>query len=162
MNVALFERIYREIGKHDVYSDTIASNIWAYMGSKARVYFGYDGIALNLYTDYTNESYYTVLAGSGARDIVRDIARSIRTSNETMTLKHVSSETTHNLREWSAVKSVVGDRDNYDYIYSVNRLIDFDNRHLRRRAKEIARLRSEHPGVTFRMGTQRARHLSMM
>ncbi len=151
----LFNRLISITHQYDIYSDFVATNIWAYMGSNALVCFHEEGIAVRMLDDHTDEPYYTLLSRESSELLLDAILTHSRQENDNeIILRHVPAETIAYLRRDPRIEKIEHDRDNHDYVYSVDKFIHFRNRKLKTRKKELEKLYKKHPDLDVRYDLQ--------
>ena len=149
-----FTKLVATTHHYDLYSDFVATNIWAYMGSEALMCFIKEGVAIRMLDDYTQEPYYTLIAKKSARELLDQIISHDNSKAKSIVLRHVPKEATSVLRKDPRVVSIEHDRDNHDYVYSVNKFIKLNTRELRSRRKELNKFRNSFPDTTIVYGLQ--------
>lgn len=158
LSLRLFDRLIKITHEFDIYSDFVATNIWAYMGSEALVCFKDDGVAIRMIDDYDSKPYYTLISTKSSSELLTAI-REHEATNQKIVLRHVPKETTSYLRKDPRVVEVVHDRNNHDYIYSVDKFIHFRTRKLKTRKKELESLYKKHPELEVRCSMQNDKKL---
>ena len=114
LSLRLFERLIKITHEFDIYSDFVATNIWAYMGSNALVCFKDEGVAIRMLDDYDNSPYYTLIAAESSSNLL-DAIRNHEGSEENIVLRHVPKETADYL---------IKDLHSFHYEYLEHNLID--------------------------------------
>jgi len=150
----LFDRLIKTTHHYDIYSDFVATNIWAYMGSSALLCFHEEGVAIRMLDDYDNQPYYTLLARKSSSRLLDEILMHSASEGASTLLRHVPAETIRFLRKDNRVNSIEHDRDNHDYVYSVDKFIHFKNRKLKTRKKELDKLHKKFPNLDVRYDLQ--------
>lgn len=150
----IFEKLISTTHFYDLYSDFVASNIWAYMGSKALLCFLDEGVAIRMLDDYTNEPYYTLISNESSSKLLDQIILHDDKKNDSLQLRHVPKETVKALKHDYRILKIEYDRDNHDYIYSVDRFINLNTLKLRSRKKELLKFQRTFPNIEIKYGLQ--------
>jgi hypothetical protein len=150
----IFNKLVGVTHHYDLYSDFVATNIWAYMGSNALLNFHGDGVAVRMLEDHTNIPYYTLISKRSTHTLLERILVHESSNEPTVTLKHVPKETIKYLRKSNYIISVEPDRDNHDYVYSVDKFIHFHGRKLRSKKKQLLKVQRLYPHLEVKYGLQ--------
>lgn len=134
--------------KFPPYSDFHFTIMWSWDINEPVLLSIYKGNLLLRSSDcFSGKSYYSLIGTTqNIEEIIPDCLKWLRVNKLYPTLKWIPEETIHNVK--NITLSIIDDRDNYDYIYSVNQLHKADGKDFATYRGFINRFKRRYPNLS--------------
>lgn len=138
--------------RYPSYSDFNFTSLWSWDTSEERKISELNGNLVVYFTDYdTNEPFLSFLGSNEIEQTAHTLLAYCESHGLSPSLRLVPEVSVGEPR--SVNLSVVEDRDNFDYLYSIPKLVAFAGKEFARKRVILNKFKREHPNVRFEINT---------